>query len=198
MTEQQRYQVLQRHRSAELRRYDACTVADVIVEGTEEKAGNAAFRPLVGYISGGNIAGRKLAMTAPVVQEPAAEQLAMTAPVLQQASGDHTWTVSFVLPGHRPLSEYPSPTDPRVTLRHVPEHTAAALQWSGRWTRANVAERTHELERTMAEAGWSPAGAPRWARFDPPWKPAFARRNEIVIPVRQLDSPGESDRHQDR
>lgn len=183
MTEQQRYEVLERHGPVELRRYDACTVADVVVEGPQEKAGNLAFRPLVGYISGNNVAGRKLAMTAPVVQEQAGERLAMTAPVIQEASGDETWTVSFVLPGSRPLSEYPSPTDARVTLRHIPQHTAAALQWSGRWTQDNVDKRTRELEQAMTEAGWTPAGPPRWARFDPPWKPAFARRNEIVVPV---------------
>ena len=50
MTEQQRYQVLQRQGSVELRLYEACTVADVVVHGSQEQAGNAAFRPLIGYI----------------------------------------------------------------------------------------------------------------------------------------------------
>ena len=188
MTEQQRYQVLQRDGSVELRRYESCTVADVQVEGPQEKAGNVAFRPLISYISGSNVAGKKLSMTAPVLQEQAGERLSMTAPVIQEPSGDGAWTVSFVLPGSRPLSEYPTPTDPRVTLRHLPAHTAAALQWSGRWTEGNVAKRTRELDRAIAAAGWIPQGPARWARFDPPWKPAFARRNEIVVPV---SDPGE-------
>jgi SOUL heme-binding protein len=183
MTEQQRYEVLQRQGSVELRLYEACTVADVVVQGSEEQAGNAAFRPLLGYITGGNESRRKLAMTAPVVQERVSERLAMTAPVIQQATDHESWTVSFVLPGSRPPDEYPLPTDPLVTLRHVPEHTAAALRWSGRWTRANVARRTEELDRAIAAAGWTPQGVARWARFDPPWKPAFARRNEVVMPV---------------
>ena len=158
--------------------------------GSQEQAGNTAFRPLIGYISGNNESSKKLSMTAPVVQEQAGERLAMTAPVIQQANDQHSedaseksWTVSFVLPGGRPLNEYPEPTDPRVTLRHVPEHTAAALQWSGRWTRANVAKRTEELVAGVAAAGWTSQGPVRWARFDPPWKPAFARRNEVVMPA---------------
>jgi hypothetical protein len=109
----------------------------------------------------------------------------MTAPVIQEAVGEDRWTVSFVLPGSRPLAEYPTPTDPRVTLRAVPGETAAALRWSGRWTAGNVETRTEELRQGVAEAGWEPLGAPRWARFDPPWKPPFARRNEIVLPVRR-------------
>lgn len=189
MTEQQRYHVVQSKGSVELRLYESCTVADVVVHGSQERAGNAAFRPLIGYISGNNESGRKLAMTAPVVQERVSERLAMTAPVIQQATDDDSWTVSFVLPGGRPLDEYPKPTDPRVSLRQVPEHTAAALQWSGRWTEANVARRTHELEQAIAAAGWTPRGVARWARFDPPWKPAFARRNEIVMPVTAHDQP---------
>ena len=123
-------------------------------------------------------------MTAPVIQQAASEKLAMTAPVIQEETGEDSWTVSFVLPGSRALDEYPVPTDPRVSLRAVAGETAAALRWSGRWTSGNVARRTEELRQAMAEAGWAAAGAPRWARFDPPWTPPFARRNEIVIPVR--------------
>jgi hypothetical protein len=28
-----------------------------------------------------------------------------------------------------------------------------------------------------------PVGEPIWARYDPPWKPWFMRRNEILIPI---------------
>lgn len=183
MTEQQRYQVLERQGPVELRRYESCTVADVVVQGSREEAGNVAFRPLIRYISGHNAPRQKLGMTAPVVQEPVGERLATTEPVIEQSTGSDRWTVSFVLPGSRPPAEYPAPSDPRVTLRHVPEHTAAALRWSGRWTDANVLRRTEELNRAVAANGWTPQGVSRWARFDPPWKPAFARRNEIVLPV---------------
>ena len=174
----------------ELRQYADCVVADVVVTGSAEQAGNRAFRPLVSYISGSNQSAAALEMTAPVIQEAASEKLAMTAPVIQEATGEESWTVSFVLPGSRALDEYPVPTDPRVSLRAVAGETAAALRWSGRWTSGNVARRTEELRQAMAEAGWVAAGAPRWARFDPPWTPPFARRNEIVIPVRlQVTGP---------
>ena len=159
-------------------------VADVTVTGDVEQAGNSAFRPLVNYISGANQAQASLAMTAPVIQQAAGERMAMTAPVLQKASGPRTWTVSFVLPGARPIADYPVPTNPQVTLRAFPAEHAAVLRWSGRWTAANLEQRTRQLRDVITEAEWQVVGEPRWARFDPPWTPPFLRRNEIVIPVR--------------
>ena len=191
MTEQQEYRVLESRDHVELREYAPCVVADVVVYGSAEQAASAAFRPLFQYISGANCDAESLAMTAPVIQESAGERLAMTAPVIQEAGGTDEWTVSFVLPAGRPRSDYPVPTDPRVSLRAVPGETAAAIRWSGRWTESNIARRSEDLRRAMAEAGWQEAGEPRWARFDPPWKPPFARRNEIVIPVRRPDDGAE-------
>lgn len=185
MTEQQRYRVVDKRGDVELREYEACVVADVTVTGDVEQAGNAAFRPLVTYISGANQSKTSLAMTAPVIQQADGERLAMTAPVLQESTGPRTWTVSFVLPGDRPLSDYPVPTNPQVTLRPLPAERAAALRWSGRWTAGNLAQKTQQLRDAMNEEGWEAAGEPRWARFDPPWTPPFMRRNEIVIPIRE-------------
>ncbi len=173
MTEQQEYRVIKVRGVVELREYAPWVVADVVASGSAEQAGSAAFRPLFEYISGAN---------------RGAEPLAMTAPVTQEAAGAGEWTVSFVLPAGRSLSQYPTPTNSRVSLRAVPGETAAAIRWSGRWTSSNIARRTQDLRRVMAEAGWQESGEPRWARFDPPWKPPFARRNEIVIPVHR---PGE-------
>ena len=188
MTEQQEYRVMEVRGVVELREYAPWVVADVVASGSAEQAGSAAFRPLFEYISGANHGAEPLAMTAPVIQQPTSERLAMTAPVIQKAAGAGEWTVSFVLPAGRSLSEYPTPTNSRVSLRAVPGETAAAIRWSGRWTSSNIARRTQDLRSVMAEAGWQESGEPRWARFDPPWKPPFARRNEIVIPVHR---PGE-------
>ena len=84
MTEQQPYEVVQSYPTFELRRYPAHLVAEVSVQGPFEDAGNRAFRPLFGYITGQNESARSVAMTAPVVQETAtSEKVAMTAPVVQ-------------------------------------------------------------------------------------------------------------------
>lgn len=189
MTEQQEYRVLDVHGDVELREYAPHVVATVDVPGSVEQATNAAFDPLFRYISGANKTAEALAMTAPVIQEPAGEQLAMTAPVVQERSGADQWTVSFVLPAGRRLEDYPQPTDPRVSLRAIATEVAAALTWSGSWTSANVARWTAELRQRIADAGWSETGEARWARFDPPMRPNALRRNEIVIPVAYTGGP---------
>lgn len=166
MTLEQAYVVLAERGPVQLRRYAPCTVADVTVRGNSERAAYSAFRPLATYISAAD-----LSMTAPVLQEPAGER----------AEGEPAWTVSFVLP---PAAEYPLPADDRVHLREVPEHMAAAVRFSGRWSEASVRKHTEQLLRAVESYGWQPLRAPRWARYDPPWKPWFIRRNEVVVEVR--------------
>jgi hypothetical protein len=185
MTEQQPYRVVSRHPGFELRRYPAHLVAEVQVEGSFEKAGNAAFRPLAGYLGGANRSRRRLRMTAPVVQEPAGpEKIAMTAPVVQE-EGERpgSWLVRFVMPASFTAADLPEPEDARITTREIPEQLAAASRFSGRWTTRAFEERATALGRAVTAAGLTPLGAVRYARFDPPWKPWFLRRNEVVLPV---------------
>lgn len=189
MTEQQKYRVLETHGDVELRRYERCVVADAEVAGDADRAAMTAFGPLFRYISGANTTSSSLEMTAPVFQQARGEKLAMTAPVLQEGRGGVRWVVSFVLPGSRALADYPTPTDPRVSLREIGEETIAAVRWSGRWTSGNVAKHSRRLREAVARRGWTPTGDERWSRFDPPWKPPFARRNEILVPVSTGSTP---------
>lgn len=183
MTEQQQYRVLYSSGDFEVRLYSQHVVAKVEVSGTVDQAASAAFQPLFRYISGASESSKSFAMTAPVIQQSTGEQLAMTAPVIQEKASADRWKVSFVLPAGRKFEDYPKPTDSRVTLHLIPEEVAATLRWSGSWTAVNVARWTGELRNLIAEAGWSEIGEPRWARFDPPTKLPFRRRNEIVIPI---------------
>jgi hypothetical protein len=182
MTAEVPYHVRATHGGVELRHYPRHVTADVEVRASADKAGNRAFRTLASYINGQNRAKQSLAMTAPVLQE-SGERLAMTAPVLQESLQDELWVISFVLPESRPLAQYPEPLDDRITLREVPAHESAAIKWTGRWTYRSVEEHTQELLDVMRRMKWSASGTPIWARYDPPWKPFFLRRNEVLIHV---------------
>ena len=171
MTEHQPYDVIREHPDFELRRYPDHVVAETRVTGSFEGAGNSSFRRLVGYIGGRNTDSRKVAMTAPVVQETEDE-----------AAG--RFVVGFVLPADLDRDNAPDPTDPSVHLRAVPEQTAAALRFSGRWTQERYDEHARRLLAALDAAGLEVVGPVRFARFDPPWTPWFLRRNEVVVPVR--------------
>jgi hypothetical protein len=185
MTEQQPYEVLERYPSFELRRYPAHVVAEVTVTGSFESAGNRAFRALFGYISGRNETARSVAMTAPVVQEAStSEKVAMTAPVEQVQTGADEYVVAFVLPASLTAETAPVPADPEVRVRAVPERLAAARRYSGRWSESAFRGHLVDLESDIVRAGLLPMGRPRFARFDPPFKPWFLRHNEVVQDVR--------------
>ena len=169
MTEQQPYEVLEEYPDFELRRYPDHLVAETEVGGPFELAGNVAFPRLARYIGGHNRSSRKLAMTAPVVQG--------------QDPRSRRYVVGFVLPADVTTEDLPDPLDSAVHTRRVPAETAAALQFSGRWSRSSYEKRAAQLLAALATAGLVVAGPPRYARFDPPWTPWFRRRNEVVIPV---------------
>lgn len=173
MTEQQPYEVLERYPDFELRRYPEHLVAEVDVTGPFGVAGNLGFPKLARYIGGHNRASRKVAMTAPVVQEH------------DPRSG--VFVVGFVMPSDVAVDDVPEPADSSVRTRRVPAQTAAALTFSGRWSRRAYDARTKELLDLLAKAELTVEGRPRYARFDPPWTPWFLRRNEVVIPVRDRD-----------
>jgi len=82
-TEEPRYTVVQQIPGAEIRHYGPRIAAETTVAASEEAARNLGFRSLARYIFGANHATAKIAMTAPVAQEPRSargEKITMTAP----------------------------------------------------------------------------------------------------------------------
>lgn len=87
------------------------------------------------------------------------------------------------MPADVSAADLPDPSDSAVRTRRVAVETAAALQFSGRWSRSSYEKHTKELLSALQTADLDVLGAPRYARFDPPWTPWFLRRNEVVVPV---------------
>jgi hypothetical protein len=169
VTEQQPYDVLEKYPAFEVRRYPEHLVAETEVGGPFELAGNVAFPRLARYIGGHNRSSAKLAMTAPVVQE--------------QDPRSRRYVVGFVMPADVSAGDLPVPSDVSVRTRRVPAQTAAALRFSGRWSRGAYERRAAQLMAALDAAGLEVVGPPRYVRFDPPWTPWFRRRNEVVVPV---------------
>jgi len=188
------YETLLSEGAFELRRYSSQIRVETEVEGSFKRAGNQAFKNLFGYISGENTVQQEIAMTAPVSQD-SSEKIAMTTPVSQDLSESGVWRVGFLIPAQYTADTVPVPTNPAVSLRVVPPQDMVAVRYSGTWSDENYQEHLQSLQTWMKEKGLAATGSPTWARYDPPFKPWFLRRNEILIPVGEADPVNQSVHH---
>jgi hypothetical protein len=192
-TEEPDYQVVRELAGVEVRQYAAYTVAEVVVAGPADVAGNQAFPILAGYIFGKNKGERKMAMTAPVTQSPNVAQAAapikmeMTAPVTQTATSSG-FLVQFVLPKDITLATAPEPLDARIQLREVSPKQVAVIRFSGFWSDANYNEHLAKLQAALRAADLAWTGEPVYSRYDAPFTPWFLRRNEIWLNLAQAQA----------
>jgi hypothetical protein len=196
--EEPAYTVVQRDAAFEVRQYAPRVVAEVVVAGSADDAGNQGFRLLAGYIFGKNQGERKLPMTAPVTLAagpvhasaaapgagPAlasdAVRLPMTAPV-NQAAVPGGYLVQFMMPQGQTLATLPEPTDPRVQLRVLPAERYAVIRYSGSWSQSGFDAHLATLRQALAGAGLHSEGEPVFARYNSPFALPFFRRNEIWL-----------------
>ena len=178
--EEPKYTVVRQYDGFEVREYAPYLVAEVVVPGPAEEAGNQGFRILAGYIFGKNQGERKISMTAPVAQTPAPVKIEMTAPV-SQAAVKGGYVVQFTMPGEYTLETLPEPLDPQVKLREVSGGRFAVIRYSGTWSERNYQEHLEKLERGVEAAGLRTTGSPIYSRYNAPFVPWFMRRNEIWL-----------------
>jgi len=178
--EEPKYAVVRQYDGFEIREYAPYLVAEVVVPGPAEEAGNRGFRILAGYIFGKNKGERKISMTAPVAQAPAPAKIEMTAPVTQVAANGG-YVVQFTMPSAYTLETLPEPLDPQVKLKEVSGGRFAVIRYSGTWSERNYKEHLEKLERGVEAAGLRTTGSPIYSRYNAPFVPWFMRRNEIWL-----------------
>ncbi|AWB24178.1 heme-binding protein [Methylobacterium currus] len=170
--DQPRYAVVETlDRGVEIRAYEGRVAVETDARGQGD---GEAFGRLFRYITGANQAGDRIAMTAPV--EAGGQRIAMTVPVEQGTGG----TMRFFLPHAVAAAGAPEPTEPGVRLVQVPPERIAALRFSGRITPEIRAEQERILTEVLRKAGRSPAAAPFFMGYDPPFALPFLRRNEVA------------------
>ena len=180
--EEPSYELIEKSGEIEIREYRPLIVAETLVDGDLDGAGNRGFRLIAAYIFGENQSSgtdgksEKIAMTAPVTVEP-----------------DHSgfdaqrWRVEFVMPAQYTLASLPHPRNPAVTLRDVPITRYAVIRFSGLAGQKKVQQKLSELTDWLHHRGLDSTGAPRLARYNPPWTLPFLRRNEIMLEVRPIN-----------
>ena len=187
--EQAKYVVVESHDSIEVRDYAPMIAAEVVISGERAPAIQQGFRMIADYIFGNNISAQnvaeKVAMSAPVIQQPSAqtnETIAMTAPVIQQGDGAR-WSVRFVMPAGYTLATLPKPKNDAVKLTEIEAKRFATIRFSGLAGDESLKEHTAELEQFIKEHPFKAISAPAYAFFNPPWTLPFLRRNEVMIEV---------------
>lgn len=166
MTEQQKYKVVKKFTDFEIRDYEPCLIAEVIVDGPMNQAGSYGFRPLFNYISQNNIS--------------------MTAPVFQNPVKNDQWKISFVMPSGSDISSLPISKNSDVEIKQIPQGFYACLKFSGNYSETKLEKNLNLIKSALIRESIKEIGVEnnwRSARFDPPFKPSFLKRNEIQIPV---------------
>jgi hypothetical protein len=156
-TETPDYKVLEQDGKFEVRQYPALTLV-------RTASGDGDFMRLFRYISGGNEAEQKIAMTAPV---------------LMKHEGDGTG-MSFIVPKDVAKGKVPAPKDAAVVMDDLPAGRFAVYRYSGGRNEANEQEALGKLRDWVAQQDLEVTGEPLFGYYDPPWIPPFMRRNEVM------------------
>ncbi|NJK88433.1 MAG: heme-binding protein [Myxococcales bacterium] len=173
--EQPSYRVEEAEGPIEIRTYGKLVVAEVERTGARWTAVNEGFMPLARYIFGSDRPGEKIAMTAPVTQQPV-ETSAGSRPT--------SWQVRFIMPSKHDLETLPRPANGDVRLRELSGGRMAAIRFSGIATDERVADHEKKLFAWLEERGLQASALPTYAYYNDPFTPGFLRRNEILVPVK--------------
>lgn len=158
------YRVVRSTGDFEVRDYPALTVAEtpMAVNGV---GSDGSFNRLFRFISGGNNAQQKIAMTTPVIMSGTGAEA----------------TMAFVMPATMKEGVVPKPQDEAVKVREIDAGRFVSLRFSGGRSPENEADALRRLKEWMADQGLAVSSSPVYAYFDPPWTPVFLRRNEVMV-----------------
>lgn len=185
-TEQPQYTVIGGADGVELREYAPHIVAEVTVEApSRDAASGMGFRPLAGYIFGGNSGSDEIAMTAPVTTRStdtrtSGTQIAMTAPVTTGTAGEGRYTVRFSMPGSWTMETLPTPDDSSVTVREIPAETRLAYRFVGAKSQAGIDQADAAIVEYAARNALPLASGSIVAGYDGPRTPPAKRRWEVM------------------
>ena len=142
--DQPAYELVAKDDSIEVRDYGRMTVAEVTRRGDRDSAVRAGFRPLARYIFAKDRPGEKIAMTAPVTQQPASH-----------AADRTVWKVQFIMPEGMDPGSLPKPADADVHLLTIAPTRRAAIRFSGHADDALMRFNETRLQTWLDEKGYT-------------------------------------------
>ncbi len=161
------YQVVRTSGKFEVRDYPALTVVETPMRAAGGKDADGGFGRLFRFITGANESNQKIAMTTPVFM----------------SGGQTNQTMAFVMPANLSTKQVPKPKDQALSVRVLAPGRFAVLRFSGGRNPRHEADSLRRLEEWMTTEGLNSGSPPVYGYFDPPWTPAFLRRNEVMLLV---------------
>lgn len=177
-----RHELLERRAGLEIRAYGPRVQAQVTVVGPYEDALARGCGILARYLHGENGPEEEVGAKGPVTASAAGQRIAARAPICATDLGGR-WTIGFTMPPGRTCDDLPEPRDPRIRLIALPAGAWAALPFSGRADRVRVERMCHEMRDRLRRAELRGSGEVIVAQYSAPGVPAFAQRNEILVPL---------------
>ena len=171
-TEEPDYDTVRSDGEIEVRDYDGMVVAETIKSGYHEKARRIGFETLADYIFAHNRSGKKIPMTAPVLQQLSDNE--------GQTKG---WAIRFVMPKKHTVATLPAPASDDVKLKEVPSKRVVAIRFNGNFSATLASKKLMLLYNYIADENLTQKGDPEYAFYNPPWTPGFLKRNEILIEI---------------
>lgn len=165
--EQAKYTVIASEGTIEVRNYTPLIVAQTNVTGDRKQAIQNGFRRIADYIFGNNVPAQKVAMTAPVIQQP---------------EGDH-WKIGFVMPKNYSMATLPKPNNSDIDLVEVSAKRFVVVRFSGTASDDSLKTQTDKLKQFIQAKKFRAIAAPVFAFYNPPWTLPFLRRNEVMVEI---------------
>lgn len=163
------YTVASAQEAFEIREYGPQVWAQHSARGTYRRAVEQGYIRLERYFTGAN--------TVP-------EAIPLSVPVMVREDGVEGWVTMFPLPEAYRAETAPRPVDQRIRVVELPPRRVAAVKFRGQLGEAVLREQGGLLAGWLEAQGIAHRGDFTMASYDPPWKPAAWRNNEVLVTLR--------------
>jgi hypothetical protein len=166
-TEKQKYRLVLKDSTLEIRYYPEAIMATVYSDGTNYKGvASNGFRKLARFIFGGNEQSQSIAMTAPV----------------RMNMSEKGSEMSFVMPEKYNESNLPKPQDKSIRIHKSSPQYVAVINFGGYATDEKIASYKKELTEILEKRSIKIMGDYNFLGYNAPYQ-FVARTNEIIIPI---------------
>jgi hypothetical protein len=166
-TEKQKYRLVLKDSTLEIRYYPEAIMATVYSDGTNYKGvASNGFRKLARFIFGGNEQSQSIAMTAPV----------------RMNMSEKGSEMSFVMPEKYNESNLPKPQDKSIRIHKSSPQYVAVINFGCYATDEKIASYKKELTEILEKRSIKIMGDYNFLGYNAPYQ-FVARTNEIIIPI---------------